>query len=625
MHMTPALWFGKDDVEALKRRFADGQPTACAIRARLAALAERTPDEAGARPAGAEPVVSEADCLTACAAMGLLTGDGRFANRAYDRLVALAATTRGELSRAHSALLGAIASECCYDLWDPATRADVTRRLVTLHESFRTIDVACGDPHIVTNNHWAVAHAGALVAALAAHGHPLAPGGAPCDLAEGIAWAAGRTKVFLMHHGDRGLYHEGLGYMLYPAAYWLPALIAYWRCYGDDWLCRFPGLRHLGPSVYTATVARPQPPGRVGRKLLWNDDGPGWCNDNPAILAVPIAEPSERGAMRWLYDHLNGIDGDRQFSPGYGGSLFALFYYPYDVAPEDPNRVLDRFVSDSRQGICLIRNRFADADDAVLGCYARATHVGGHAHDDAGSLRCMALGHDWIIGGGQARGAAEYQSIVTPADGSRARKPFGCGAVIAEEETAHGGIFGMDLRRPSTGYAERWVAVDYSRRSGAEMAIALLDVISDHIARDWVWNLSFGDDLTYASHPDGGGFTLQANDGASLQARFLGDRPAGIALARMPDSTRTYQGGQVETYPGLPYVRADFRAKPHLGIYVAMTVQRGAPPQVRRTSGAGLGVDIGTWTWQRPFGAAIPAAFNPGTSGILCRYPGGTS
>ena len=90
----------------------------------------------------------------------------------------------------------------------------------------------------------------------------------------------------------------------------------------------------------------------------------------------------------------------------------------------------------------------------------------------------------------------------------------------------------------------------------------------------------------------------------------------------MPDSHRTYQAGTRVDYPGEPYVRAHFPFKTHLGIYVVMTVQRGPAPDVV-PMGQGLGVRIGDWEWGRPFGAAVPAAFIPGESGVLCRYPDG--
>jgi hypothetical protein len=456
---------------------------------------------------------------------------------------------------------------------------------------------------------------------MAIHGWPADESGAVYDMAEDVAWARGRMRPFLMHHGDRGLYHEGLGYQMYPAAFWLPFLLASQAFDGLDYLAEFPNLCQMGPSLYAAVAARPAPGERRGVKLVWNDDNPEWHNSGVPVLMMHLAPPGQVGALRWMYDRLNGVRGDAQFGPEFTGWFFSLRYYPYDTPPADPNVVLPLHLTDSRQGLTIVRNRYRDAEDAILGAYARATHVGGHAQDDAGSVRFMALGHDWITGGGQARAQAEFQSIVTPSDGSRPRKPLACGAVICDERTEHGSVFGMDLRRPCVAYAERWVAVDYSRRSGAEAVLALLDLVDDHNQREWDWNLSFEAGLECVLDADGAGFGLRAADAAVLRARFLGMRPASLRVERMPDTERTYQSGHRQRYPGGPYLRAHFAECVHLGVYVVMVVTRGAAPEVR--AGEGLAVTVGAWTWERPFGAAIPAAFRPGESGILCRYPSG--
>jgi len=440
-------------------------------------------------------------------------------------------------------------------------------------------------------------------------------------MAEDIAWARSRVRAFLLHHGDRGLYHEGLGYQMYPAAFWLPFVLACRSFDGLDYLADLPNLRQMGPSLYAAVAARPAAGERRGVKLVWNDDNAEWHNSAVPVLMMHIAPPAQAGALRWMYDRLNGARGDAQFGPDFAGWFFSLLYYPYDAPSADPNGLLPLHLTDSRQGLTIVRDRYRDGDDAILGAYARVTHVGGHAQDDAGSVRLMALGHDWITGGGQARGQAEFQSIVTPSDGSRQRKPLGCGAIVCDERTEAGAVFGMDLRRPSVAYAERWVAVDYSRRGGAEAVLALLDLVDDHNQREWDWNLSFEAGLEPRLLDDGAGFDLRAADGAVLQARFLGLRPASLSVERMPDTERKYQSGHRVSYPGGPYLRAHFSKCVHLGIYVVMTVARGTAPVT--VGGEGLAVTVGAWTWERPFGAAIPAVFKPGESGILCRYPSG--
>lgn len=629
MHM-PSLWFGDDEAATVRRRIAEGEPTAAAVYAKAKAVADRpltdftdTADEVGGR--SGDTVVGQ--YAEACAIAYLVTGEADYAVRAHDYLVWWTqGWTTGELKLGTWALYAALVHECCYRAWSAEQRRRMTRLLARLFEGQKEVEFHRGNPHDVTNNHWAVSHAAAAIAAMAAHGHPLKEGGAGCDLTEGIAWARGRAAAFLMHLGDAGLYHEGLGYLAYPATFLLPLVIASRRFDGYDLLKRFPNLRNLGASLYGFTAVRPTveddgtPTGAMGMTLSWNDAGLGWSQSSVSILLVHLAHARQVGALRTLYDRLNGIHGDGQFAPSWAGWFFTLLFYPYDTPAREPEGILPRHITDSRQGLILLRNRYRDADDALLGGYARATQVGGHQHDDAGSIRLMALGHDWILGGGQARGKAEWQSLVTPADGVRPQ-PYARGAVIWDEADARGGVVGMDLRRASLAYAERYVAVDYSGACGSPVLLALLDQIDDHKGREWHWNLTFAPYLTPRLHGDGAGFDLSAADGACLHARFLGVRPEAIEPQRMPDSERTYQSGGRRRYPGRPYLVARFAHRERLGIYVVLTIQRGPAPEIRGQ--AGLAVRVGEHHWARPFGAAVPEAFQPGISGALCKYPSG--
>jgi hypothetical protein len=622
----PKLWFTPEQAEVVRGRVHSGEPTAAAIYE----LARRAADgEAGEALRQRPGPGGTVNYPSACAVAYLISGERAYANKAHDFLSAWVGPWReGELQRGLWALTTAVVHECCYDAWDEPQRLAATNLLVKLHDSFREIVPGKGDPHDVTNNHWAVAHAAAAMAAMAAHGHAADAEGRAFDMTEGIAWARGRTRAFLMHHGDQGLYHEGFGYMMYPASFWLPMVLASRALDGTDYVEAFPNLRNTAASAYSAVAARPlvsdargDAADERGMMLSWNDAGQGWCHANPAVLSIHIAHAHQVGALRWMYDRLTGIEGDRTFAPGWCGWFFSLLFYPYDVPAVEAEGILPKHVTDCRQGLSIFRNRYRDGDDAILGCYAKATHVGGHEHDDAGSIRLMALGRDWIMGGGQARGRAEFQSIVTPADHTRAKKPLACGAVIWDEAREDGGVFGMDLRNPCVGYAERYVAVDFSGRCGSPLTVALLDQIDDHSGRDWHWNMTFEPGLTLRIDEDTQGFRLLAGDGSSLVARFLGARPRKIEPCTMPDSQRTYQSGGTRVYPGRPYLRAALAAAEHLGIYVVMAVQRGAAPRIELIEG--LGVRVGGWEWRRPFGAAVPAAFRLGRSGVLSRYPSG--
>ena len=562
----------------------------------------------------------EGERIVARAVLAVACADATMAAGACDAFLASVDHTTGNLGRANQALIGAVVCDACGAQLDTARRTALGQTLHSLSRSFRIVDLKHGDPHAITNNHWAVSHAGAAVAALAAQSLSTGEAGRTEELAEDVVWAIGRVKPFLMHHGDYGLYHEGLGYHMYPAAFWLPCLLAVRNRLGLDWLTEFPNLRRAAAALYASVATRRQG-NRVGVKLSWNDDDTLWCDRNTSALLLTIAPSEQVGALRWMYDRLNGVLGEQRFNPDHAGLFFSFVFYPYDVTPQDPNTALPRHIVDGRQGLCLLRNRYRDADDAILGCYARATHVGGHAQDDAGSIRFMALGHDWIVGGGQARGHAEWQSLVVPADGTRPKKPLDHGAVIWDEPSDTGGVFGMDLRQTSRAYAERWVAVDYSGAAGVDATLALLDLVDDHLGRAWLWNLSYASELTCAIHADNAGFDLTAADGAFLTARFLAARPDAVALQRMPDARRTFQAGPTHVYPGGPFVQARFSAREHLGIYVVMAVGRAARPTI--VAGAGLTARVNAWEWSRPFGAAIPSSFHPGFSGTLCRYPKG--
>lgn len=620
----PSLFLEIGRRDRVLAHLAAGQPHAVATLATCEEELAKPPRD----PAG-EGKAPDATALyvSSAAVVANVRRDPLIASAALDLLLDTTRPwTRGNLTLGSWALTASILADACFDLLDRKRQLALAALLVDLVNGQKEVEHHKGNPHVVTNNHWAVSHGGALLAALAAHGRDSDSAGHTWDLDEEVEWAASRLKPFLMHHGDWGLYHEGLGYALYPASFWLPATLALANARRVDWSREFPFIGRMGAAIYGAAVNRPKKPDTdtpatgVGMKLSWNDDGPVWPGGPPAVLMTHFADERYRGGLRTMYDRLNGIDGSRDFCPDFCGRFFAFFHYPYDTPADNPDTVLPRHLCDSRQGLAIFRNRYRDADDAVLGCHARATFVGGHVHDDAGSIRLMALGHDWIMGGGQARGAAIYQSVVLPIDDERPDSP-GCGAVFIDEPHATGGVFAMDLRKVSAGYHERYVSVDYSSSRGCDVALAVLDLVDDHRNRRWQWNLTFEPGLRLALHDDRLGFELRADDGAVLNARFLGAAPALLEPAEVPGSKRTFQGGGSSRYPPRPMVHAEFDFVPHLAIYVVMAVRRGAATTIDLSGGVSVTID--GRRWDRPFGAAIPERFRLGASGGMCRSPAG--
>ena len=268
------------------------------------------------------------------------------------------------------------------------------------------------------------------------------------DLGEIINRCAQRLTAFCQHFGDSGLYHEGLGYQNYTCSNLLPALIALRNVTGDNVFSSYPALVAMSGSLSATICPRynstddldSRAPG-CHQSLERRRARLGW--DKHDQCSVELGASRGTGSHRAWYDRLYGhASPDQQFGGGYGGvRFFAAIAYPYATAPEDPNRHLPKHLCDNRQGLWVARNRYHDADDVILGAYARATHVGGHSHNDAGSIRLLALNHDWIIGGGQNRKKGWWQSCVCDADEAMRKQSQNRGLVIwneADDQGAHG-------------------------------------------------------------------------------------------------------------------------------------------------------------------------------------------
>lgn len=538
-----------------------------------------------------------------------------------------------DLRRASVAMMSAQIWAGAHPLWDDASRVWAADWLARLAQSFRVLD-GRGNPHTVGNNWWAVTHSGALLAAIAAHGE-VGADGQRYDLSEEIAWARGRLLAFCGHFGDAGLYHEGFGYQFYTLTYLLPALYALRLLDGTDVRAWFPGLQQM-PGSLLATVAtrwahsdredeQDQDCQDWGAMLSWNDAGLNWPSCGAEAFFFDLAPRAQLGAVREMIDRLEGLKSPLpRFASRFGGLFFMALLYPFEVPAEDPEGCLPHAVLDSRQGLAVFRNHYRDQEDVILGVYARTTHVGGHSQQDAGSVRLMGLGEDWIIGGGQARPAATYQSVVTVDDPKPETKYQQQGLILWYEPRAGGGCVGLDLRKVHASYSERYVALETEDTPGVVACFALLDLIDDHrMDRTWHWNLTFEPSLRFEIHSDQSGFTLRGQNQTFFLARFLHARPERFQCLEMPASQRTFSSAGQVCYRSRPYLRATFARQKHLAIYLAALIGRGSEPAWPQAA-EGVGWRVGEWIWKRPFGAAVAPEFRPGASGGMCRYPSGT-
>jgi hypothetical protein len=602
MDQAPSLWFDLHDITRVQEALAYGEPHATGILE----LARAT--VAGRGPEGA-PVPA------ACAIVAAVDGDPAAAAKGL-AWIAEQAWPKADLGLAALAFRVAVVSEGCAPLWSAADRARVRDLLRRIALGLR--QVRGGNPHTVTNNWWAITHSAGLIAALAA-GTAEDP-----ELGRIAEFHLQRLLAFCQHFGPEGLYHEGLGYQGYTCSHLVPALEAARRLGLADAVAAHPGLARMARTISTFTAPRPvladdRTESHGSASLMsWNDAGFGWWSDGTLPILIGWSDPAERGMLRSWYDRLSGMHSrERLFGPGWEGWLFALFRYPYGTVATDP-AALPRFVCDGRQGLVGIRDRWRDGDDTILGCYARSTHAGGHSHDDAGSIRLSALGRDWIAGGGQARGEPQWQSKMTAVEPPAGRKAS-LGAVMWAEGGHGAGIVGIDLRRDTIGYHERWIAADFTGALGMP-AVLVLDLIDDHLARSWDWNLSAGPGIAVELGGDGRSFAFRNGD-ATLSGWFAGAASTGLRVEAMPASKRTYSHGETVQYPGRPYLALRLpHAKP-LAIAALLIPHRGPAPAV--AIGDDLAVTINGRRWERPFGDALAPAFRLSVGGGTCPHPGG--
>lgn len=517
---------------------------------------------------------------------------------------------KANLTHAVWAKIGAMIYDCLEDHITDRQRQRIEIQQSLLANALLT--VGKGNPHHVINNWWAVTHSGLVLAALCLP--------ASLQREEVLTFASHRLKAFLHHFGPAGYYHEGLGYEDYTLSQVLPALYALSAAGLFDFETDFPQITNLAHSLLIPSAAIPALANRTdtdpawGGYLCWNDAGHVWPGSNVAGLSIHL---SKQAAALWTwFQKLAGAESpDQNFAPNRCGLYDNALVYPYG-SPLAPTSSLKTHCLDTRQGLMVYRNQWQNADDLIVGLYARATHVGGHSQDDAGSLRVMGMGYDWILGGGQNRPDAVWQSLVTPVIESPAAKAA-CGAILYEEFLPDGFCLGLDLRKPRGAYYERYVRFISNPVENVEGALLILDQIDEHRDLPWGFNLTLSPQHKIHQHPHG--ITLTAPDHSCMHLYFF-TQPDALTFTELPTSTRTYANGNKEQYLGFPVLKAHFNPKPHLGIYTLITFSKSGHIPVPQP-GEGLAFQLDGTRISRPFAAAVSEKYMPGISKGLCQEP----
>lgn len=618
------LWHDGAMVFRLRQLLKHDHPHVTGLFRRVRKAADLSLDTVTPDPERQGNAQSWADYPISCAVAYLLSGESEYARTARLAVQYMSqAWPRFDLGVASLGIQATIVQQCCADAWSQAQQ--LTFNALLARCALAIYEVREANPYHAGNNWWAVTHSGSLIAALASH-RQNKDDGSLWDHSELIAFCGQRIAAFCKHFGDAGLYHEGQGYQAYTCGALLPALLAWRSCGGPDLFVRYPNLCQMGPSMaaitcarYNLTDAHGQAP-EWGSSISWNDHSQGWPAGTMDNVLLAVAPEPQRGALvNWWNQMWGHASPNQTYAPWVHGLYFAAVCYPYDTSEGDANAGLPHYISDSRQGLWVVRDRYQDQDDALLGAYARTTHAGGHSHYDAGAIRMLALNHDWILGGGNGQPLPEWQSTVCAADEEWRRKSRNHGLVIWDEVNDHEARLAMDLRACSLGYHERYISVRWATDQSPLM-LARFDLIEHQPGRKWWWTQLFAPELRCTIVERG--FNLYAEDGANMQVRFIGHQPDEIILGHAPGSHRIFGADRID-YPGRPYVRAIFDGGRELQhIYAVATIQKGTAPTIESTD-AGLGLQIGNVAWKRPFGSAVPHGFELMKSRNLCQFPSG--
>lgn len=446
------------------------------------------------------------------AVMYLCSGDRKWAELALDCLkpmlgdrdVFLNPVSKG-LSRAGQVLNLAITYDLCCEAWEKedqdivgkALKKAVYRLAATMGE---------GGNYYIANN-WNGVRWGAAAFASLVSDEP------DCKY---IGWEA---RIRLTDHlranlSEQGWNPEGIGYYNYPWQYIGPALIAFKKCEHRDLIKEIPPAEQsFWPTL--AGVVPIEHQGGLGLRSDLSDDHPVYRSAGVLGIAFELAPKEQIPALKWMFDHLCGSNGDGSFERE-NGILYHLLYYPFNIESSNPSKIMGLTHFDREHGIVMCRNRYRDRMDIVANyCAAGRRPKGAHSGPDTNTVRLQGLDNVWIVGGGRT-GDPTGQTLLFPSESDR------------YESKGTGRLLHWSVEHDGSGYAigegscvgtadhRRWMAVDYSQACGAPALFLVADRSLN--GRRWRLNTPEFNTITVTE----AGFLITASDGASLNASILG-------------------------------------------------------------------------------------------------------
>lgn len=558
----PRLLIGPDDVAALRRKVRR-EPFSHML-ASIIRKAE-TPAEPDRRS------VLYDMRIRSMAQAYLLTGKQKYADNARDLALKMVAdkpfwnnpSSKG-LTRSAGALSVAIAYDLCYDAWDAATRKTISAELLKITRSVLA-SMGAGANNNIANNWQGVRYASAGLAALA------------CDEPAGKQLARDSYSSLLRHLkanlGSGSWNPEGIGYTTYPATFTGPFGVAAERAGIGDLRKDVPGYARSYWTLLAGT-SRIRHMDGFGLRADLADDHPHYNPHGTAGMSFWYLPDSYDPAVKWMYDHFVGAQGNKSYDEdSWGGGFYSVLFYPEKLEAVNPARAVGLNFVDKSHGVAIFRNEFDDDDDVIALVNAASRRpAGAHAGPDTNTFRLQGLGSLWVVGSGRTSDPGGQSNLFAGPVPRRGNNRLG--ELVDVRFDASGGGFAR-LAGSCFGVRRhvRLFAADFDEAAGA----AALVVNSETSLNGRLWRLNTPEFNEISIN--GNSFTLKSPVGSSLKVTVI--EPAEVQFR-----TGRFARGGAAMYKPLRYRGKGYTHNNWIEfdcdgrVMVVMTLQQGHAPTV---------------------------------------------
>lgn len=345
---------------------------------------------------------------------------------------------------------------------------------------------------------------------------------------------------------SRGWNIEGIGYLGYPYAAVMPAVIAAQRDNAaNDIAGPLPAMDYALWTQYAATVRF------LRGDQVWllhpdfGDDNATADDANGAYgFAFAFSHPDLIPGLQYWYQRLLTPEPNWDYTRA--GTIFSILYYPEGVTETPPLDIpawRDGFIDTGGNGYFTYRNQYEDETDMVAQMYLKLRGNKGHSGPDALSFRILGLNTAWAVGGGRyglkTNGQDVFwrsQNTLYPVDPDSTLSTNGnSGSVVGTPAVTPAGdghvVSQISRNNVGTTNHKRWFASDYSRDAGVEAVY----IIADRSDDGFYWQFNTLDENTISATSDG--FLVTGMDGTTLKGTVvypqgdytttIGSRPRG--------------------------------------------------------------------------------------------------